>query len=228
MSREFAQDFFFQASVERVWQALTTPAEMEKWLGMKVLAFEPRQGGKVHLEGLHPGELVAFEPPHSFTWAWDPDDGSEPVVETLTLFAENGGTRIHLHSVLTGRWGDDLLYRGGNIAGWLDWMEGLAGWVERGQVVSSEPFGLLGAGLGAVAAGDKERIFIKTVKARGAAEAGGLQVGDVLTAWNGEPLNQVATFWRLLWRSPAGTKIRFSVERDGKPLQAEVVLAPRS
>lgn len=227
MSRLFEQDFFVKAPVERVWRALTTPAEMEKWLGMKVLSFEPRVGGKVHLEGLHPGELTAFEPPNTFTWSWDPDNGTQPVVETLTLYPEEGGTRIHLHSVLNGRWGEDPLFRGGNIAGWLDWMEGLAGWVERGEAVSSEPFGLLGAGLGAEERDGAERLFVKTVKVGGAAEAAGLQVGDLLISWDSTPLSQVSTFWRLLWHSPGGTRIRFGVERGTRHLEVEVVLGAR-
>jgi uncharacterized protein YndB with AHSA1/START domain len=227
MSRLFEQDFVFKASIERVWQALTTPAEMEKWLGSKVLAFEPRVGGKVHIEGLHAGELTAFEPPRTFTWSWDPVDGTEPVIETLTLHEEEGGVRIHLHSVLTGRWADDPMFRGGNIGGWLNWMEDLAAWVERGEEASTEPYGLLGAGLGAESNGESDRIFVKSVKAGGPAEAAGLQVGDVLRSWNGQALQQVSTLYRIMWRCPAGTMVRLEVERAGAPLVAELVLAAR-
>jgi uncharacterized protein YndB with AHSA1/START domain len=227
MSRLFEQDFVFKASIERVWQALTTPTEMERWLGMKVIYFEPHQGGRVQFEGLALGHLTEFDPPHTFTWSWDPEKGTEPMAETLVLTDEDGGTRIHLHSVLTGRWAEDPLYRGGNLAGWLDWMAGLAGWVERGEAVSSEPSGLLGAGLGAKVEDDRERVFIKTVTAGGAAEAAGLQVGDLLTSWDGEPLEQVYTFWHHLWHSPAGTNIRLGVDRDGVAVEAKLVLAPR-
>lgn len=228
MSRLFEQDFFLKASVERVWQALTTPAEMEKWLGMKVIWFEPRVGGKVQFEGLTLGQLTEFDPPHTFTWSWDPDNGTEPQTETLTLHAENGGTRIHLRSVQTGRWADNLLYRGGNVAGWLMWMESLGRWMERGEEAWSEPFGLLGAGLGAREEGELERVFIKSVKEGGAAEAAGLQAGDVLTAWNGTALTQVLTFWLLQWNSPAGTRVRLEVDRGGEQVETEVVLAPRA
>lgn len=103
MSRLFEEDFFFKASVERVWQALTTPEGNGEVAGLQGARFEPRVGGSVHLEGLHPGELTAFEPPHTFTWAWDPDDGSEPVVETLTLEAVEGGTRIRFGVERDGR-----------------------------------------------------------------------------------------------------------------------------
>lgn len=225
MSRLFEHDFFFKASVERVWTALTTPELMEKWLGHRVLAFEPQVGGKVHLEGLHPGELTKWEPPYSFTWSWDPDNGTEPVVETLTLHEEEGGVRIHLHSVMTGKWGSDPMFRGGSIAGWLNWMEGLAAWLERGEVASTERFGLLGAGLGAEEVGEGERIFIKSVKAGGPAEAAGLQVGDTLTSWDGQALSLVSTLYRCLWKSLAGTKVRLGVERGGAALETEIVLA---
>lgn len=227
MSRQFEREFLFRAGVERVWEALTTPAEMEKWIGSKVLAFEPHPGGKIHLEGLHEGEIVEFEPPHRFTWAWDPDNGTEPVVETLTLEAVDGGTRIHLRSVLTGRWGEDPYFRGGIIAGWLQWMEGLANWLERGQVAASEPFGLMEAGLMAEESGAVERLLVKSVKAGGAAEAAGLQVGDILTTWDGQSLDQVATFWRLLWNSQAGQRIRLGVDRASEAAEVELVLAAR-
>lgn len=225
MSRLYEHDLFFKASVERVWQALTTPELMEKWLGQKVIAFEPQVGGKVHLEGLHPGALTKWEPPYTFTWSWDPDNGTEPVVETLTLHEEEGGVRIHLHSVLTGRWSSDPLFRGGAIAGWLNWMEALAAWLERGEVASAERFGILGAGLGAESVGETERIFIKTVKAGGPAEAAGIQVGDLLTSWNGVALQAVSTLYKVLWKSPAGTRVRLGIGRGGATLETEIVLA---
>lgn len=68
MSRVYEEDFFVKASVERVWQALTTPAEMEKWLGMKVLSFEPRQGGRIEVDGLSGGSRS----PRSRRGRWAP------------------------------------------------------------------------------------------------------------------------------------------------------------
>lgn len=76
--------------------------------------------------------------------------------------------------------------------------------------------------------GAVERLLVKSVKAGGASEAAGLLVGDVLTTWDGQPLDQVATFWRLLWSSPAGRRIHLGVERTGEAVELELVLAARS
>jgi hypothetical protein len=125
---------------------------------------------------------------------------------------EDGGTRIHLHSFQAGRWGDDLMYRGGIIGGWRMWMTAVAGWVERGEVLSSAHMGALSAGLGAREEGGAERIYITKLTADGTADLAGVQVGDVLLKWNEQPLDEVATFWQLLWRSPAGARVRFGLE----------------
>jgi uncharacterized protein YndB with AHSA1/START domain len=227
MSRILEKDHFFRAPVERVWQALTTPSEMSLWLGMRVVELDLQPGGILKVEGLHPGEITAVEAPRKLAWAWDPENGTEPGRETITLHAEEGGTRLHLHSVSIGRWADDRLYFGGNEAGWENWLEDLAALVDEGKVSAPEgPNGSFQFGLKAEADGaDRDRLSVKSVVPGGAAEAAGLAVGDLLVAWDGQPLDRASAWWKRAWRTSPGQKVRLSVRRGDSAFEAEVVLA---
>jgi uncharacterized protein YndB with AHSA1/START domain len=82
--------------VERVWSALTEPAEVGAWFGEDVTLLELRPGGRMvqHFRdpsrpelGLITSEHVITEvdPPHRLAWAWKPwpEPGEEdlPVLE---------------------------------------------------------------------------------------------------------------------------------------------------
>ncbi|MFZ5817004.1 MAG: SRPBCC domain-containing protein [Bacillota bacterium] len=225
MNRVFEKEYLFRASVERVWQALTDPEEMSRWMGHRVIALELRPGGRLEVEGLHAGTIRELEPPRRMVWAWDPDDGSQPMVETITLHPADGGTRVEVHVVAQGRWAEDLMYFSGVEAGWEGWLQAINQLIETGTVPEEQGGGLLEASLGAEEIDGKHRLFVKRVKPGGAAEAAGLQVGDTLRSWNGKPLERVATFWRLFWSSPPGAQVRLEVERSGQLLTLELVLA---
>lgn len=223
MSRMLEKEYLFRAPVERVWAALTTPSDMSRWMGMQV-ELEPRVGGMIKAGPLHPGVIQVFEPPHRLQWAWDPSDGTEPLVETITLYAEEGGTRLHLRSVAVGKWSANLMYWGANVSGWELWLEAMAGWVENGVAASDAPHGVLGAGFRAEEQDGVQRIFVRTVREGGPAARAGVQPGDTLKGWNGQPVPDTTTFWNLLRRSRPGERVRLELERGGAPVVAELVL----
>jgi uncharacterized protein YndB with AHSA1/START domain len=89
--------------VERVWRAISEPAELERWLAYHV-EFEPRVGGKfvLHLGGPNndevpsPGEVTVFDPPRVLEatggdeggllrWELKPDAGGCHLTFTHTL-----------------------------------------------------------------------------------------------------------------------------------------------
>ncbi len=224
MTRQFEKDVFFKAPVERVWQAITTPEQMQVWIGHKVVAFEPRVGGTVHLEGLFPGKVAVFEPPYRFGWEWDPDNGTEPGTEILTLYPEDGGTRLHLVSIACGRWADKPMYFGGNEAGWLDWLEAMQSLVHTGTASLHYGGGRLTAGVDAEETASGCRLFITKVAPGGAAEQAGVQAGDTLLSWNGHHLDRPATFWRHAWRGNPGDRVVLELERSGQLIHAELTL----
>lgn len=225
MNRVFEKEYRFKANPERVWQALTDPDQVGKWMGHAVIAMEPRPGGRLEVEGLHPGVIQEIEPMRRMVWAWDPDDGTQPMVETITLHEDGTGTRLHVHVVAQGRWAEDLMYFSGVEAGWQGWLRAMDQWIEHGLVDEEEGGGLLEASLGAEEAGEDHRLFVKQVKAGGVAEAAGIQPGDRLLSWNGRRLDRVPTFWDLFWRTPPGGQVRLELERNGAVITVDLALA---
>lgn len=68
--------------VERVWEAISDPAELEQWLAYRV-ELEPRAGGRfvLHLGGPNneevstPGQVTIFDPPHVLEATGGDQDG---------------------------------------------------------------------------------------------------------------------------------------------------------
>jgi uncharacterized protein YndB with AHSA1/START domain len=228
MMREFEKEYRFKAKVERVWEAFTDPSQVAKWMGRRVIALELRPGGRFEVEGLFPGEIREVEPLRRLVWAWDPDNGSQPIVETITLHPHDDGTRVVVHALAHGRWAEDLMFFSGVEAGWEEWLEALDAWMTDGTVSTDEPGGLLQAGVKAEEVDGRHRLYIQTVKPGGVAEAAGIQVGDTLKAWNGQELTRVATFWRLFWRTRPGERVTLTLERNGEPFSVELALAARA
>ncbi len=67
------------AAPEEVWAALTERDALEAWLGR--MRYEPRVGSPLTLDfgsGVEIyGEILAFEPPHLFSFTWSPFEGGE-------------------------------------------------------------------------------------------------------------------------------------------------------
>jgi uncharacterized protein YndB with AHSA1/START domain len=64
---------------ERVWRAVTDPAELKQWFPSAVI-YEPRVGAPMQFDfgGEHdldvwPGEVLAWEPPSVFGFRWAED-----------------------------------------------------------------------------------------------------------------------------------------------------------
>jgi uncharacterized protein YndB with AHSA1/START domain len=65
---------------ERVWRAVTDPAELRHWFPSEVI-YEPRVGapmtfdfGGEHGLDTYPGEVLAWDPPSVFAFAWGKDE----------------------------------------------------------------------------------------------------------------------------------------------------------
>jgi uncharacterized protein YndB with AHSA1/START domain len=79
---------------DRVWRAITDPAELRQWFPSEVI-YEPRVGAPMSFDfgGDHgvdvlPGEVVAWDPPNVFAFAWGKDE------LRFTLTDAPGGTRL--------------------------------------------------------------------------------------------------------------------------------------
>jgi uncharacterized protein YndB with AHSA1/START domain len=79
---------------ERVWRAVTDPAELRHWFPSEVI-YEPRVGapmtfdfGGEHDLDTYPGEVLAWDPPSVFAFAWGKDE------LRFELSDAAGGTRL--------------------------------------------------------------------------------------------------------------------------------------
>lgn len=87
--------------------------------------------------------------------------------------------------------------------------------------------GYLGAGMHPVRDGDVQGAIVVKLDAEGPARAAGLQVGDVITAWNGEAVRGPrGMMWRL-GADTAGATVTLSILRGGAAQDIEVRLGEK-
>jgi uncharacterized protein YndB with AHSA1/START domain len=87
--------------IERVWTAVSDPAELRHWFPSAV-AYEPRVGGSVSFSGDpytegSSGVVLVYEPPRRFSFQWMADELH------LTLDPVEEGCRLTLVNVLADR-----------------------------------------------------------------------------------------------------------------------------
>jgi uncharacterized protein YndB with AHSA1/START domain len=112
------------APPERIFQALTDPAQLALWFGnvgcpVKQWEMDPRPGGRygysmengtLTINGVSKfechGEITEIDPPHLLVYTWVAnwhDDKSHRTVVRWELFSEDNGTRVRVtHSGLAG------------------------------------------------------------------------------------------------------------------------------
>lgn len=99
----------FQASIERVWQAITDAEELGAWFPNAGASFEPTPGFEGwfawdldECTGRYAVQVVEVEAPRRISWRWarEPDvaiaDAYTTLVEWTLEPLSNGGTRLHM------------------------------------------------------------------------------------------------------------------------------------
>ena len=113
----------FDAPIERVWRAITDPAELAQWFGHEAhLELTPGGDGAMIWpeHGSFAMRVVEVEEPTRFVWRWvhEPDtafdDAPSTLVEWTLTEREDGGTSLHLREsgFLTDK------HQGENDGGW--------------------------------------------------------------------------------------------------------------
>ena len=72
--------------------------------------------------------------------------------------------------------------------------------------------------------GVKEGALISSVTKNSPAGEAGLEAGDVITSWNGQPVNGSARLHTFLYQAKAGDKATLGVVRRGKKSEVEITL----
>jgi len=114
------------AAPERVWRAITDPAELSRWFPQRA-EWDLRPGGEGVFfwegHGNFPIRVEAVDPPRYLAWRWGREADEDPeVAESATLVEwwldprDNGGTTLRLRE--SGfRFGP---HRAGNEEGWTE------------------------------------------------------------------------------------------------------------
>jgi S1-C subfamily serine protease len=88
--------------------------------------------------------------------------------------------------------------------------------------------GYLGLGLQPVKLGDGGIGAMATsVDAKGPGGAAGVRQGDIIVAWNGEPIRGVHHLVRMLGPDSVGTNVRLTLRRAGEPVETTLTIGER-
>ena len=93
------------------------------------------------------------------------------------------------------------------------------GRIARGYLgLGLQPVKLDGGGIGAMAI---------SVEAKGPGDAAGVRQGDIIVAWNGEPIRGVHLLVRALGPDSVGASVRLTLRRAGEPVEATLTIGER-
>ena len=96
--------------------------------------------------------------------------------------------------------------------------------------------GYLGAGLqrvrqeranGSQSSGSRRGVLVVSVDPNGPSARAGILVGDIVTAWNGQPIERVREIMRLLGPESIGSTVDLGLIRGGAPTALRVVIGER-
>jgi uncharacterized protein YndB with AHSA1/START domain len=134
IGRTLEKELFIKASPQRVFQALTTKEDLERWFLVKA-EVDVRPGGAIRFEWgpgmVEVGMILVLEPPHRLSYTWE-TLGPGPTTITFELTAENDGTRLHLTHTDIGTGEDWDTYYTGINGGWSAHLADLTSWLETG------------------------------------------------------------------------------------------------
>jgi uncharacterized protein YndB with AHSA1/START domain len=134
IGRTLEKEVFIKASPQRVFQALTTKEDLERWFLVKA-EVDLRPGGAIRFAWgpamVEVGKILVCEPPHRLSYSWEALEPS-PTTITFELTAENDGTRLHLIHTGIGVGEDWDAYSTAVDSGWSAHLIDLTTWLETG------------------------------------------------------------------------------------------------
>lgn len=111
--------------VERVWRAISTPAELEQWFPAAV-EWTPSPGEELEAYGMT-GQVTLVEPPHKLEWTFNGDE------YRFELNEEDGGSQLVFLHVF-----DDRASAAQTAAGWEAYFTRLEPLLEGGFMSEQE------------------------------------------------------------------------------------------
>jgi uncharacterized protein YndB with AHSA1/START domain len=88
----------FNVDITELWEAVTKPSEISRWMMTQEMKLEPRVGGQVLYdwgeEGVGSGTVNIFDPPHTVEYSWEEPAGVS--VLRLDLREKQKGSELEL------------------------------------------------------------------------------------------------------------------------------------
>lgn len=141
IGRTLEKEIFIKASPQRVFQALTTKEELERWFLVKA-EVDLRPGGAIMFEWgpgmVEVGKILVCEPPHRLSYTWEAMEPG-PTTITFELMAEDDGTHLRLIHTGIGEGEDWDTYYNSVNSGWSAHLVDLTSQLETGTCPSPGP-----------------------------------------------------------------------------------------
>ncbi|MCA2218276.1 SRPBCC domain-containing protein [Jidongwangia harbinensis] len=227
MSRSCLNSVIVAADRERIWTALTDPAELNRWETTDA-HLDLRVGGGFLYEYAYgpsrPGTFLVVDPPRRLiqdNLVFN-HNTSYHFLNTVELRAAGAGTEV---SVLVEGYGDDpdqQWLRESMDLGWATDLQVLKAYVERGEDIRPIVWKGLRMGLRYTSAANLPTaaagsgVVLLEVFAGSPAEQAGLRAGDVVTAVDGRKVEDFRGFREQLADHRPGGTATFSVIRGGE------------
>jgi uncharacterized protein YndB with AHSA1/START domain len=134
--RTIEREIVLKAAPERVFRALTDPAELVKWFTHSA-EVDLRPGGTLRFTwadyGAVPGRILEVDPPRRFVYAWtqQPDVGETTIAIDLEPVAEGTRLRVVHTGFETGPDWDRIYVE--DVETWPKELENLRAWLEDGR-----------------------------------------------------------------------------------------------
>ena len=128
-------------------------------------------------------------------------------------FSDRGAARWRFPGLTINRAVDQLLPRGHVFRGYLG--------------VSLQPVKREAASNGSQSSGGERGVLVVGLDPDGPSARAGMLVGDIVTAWDGKPINRVREVVRLLGSESVGRTVDLSLIRGGTPVALKVVIGER-
>lgn len=145
MAENIEKELFINAAPERVFQALSEKAELERWFVQRA-DVDLRPGGALRFQwapgAVEVGKFLALDPSHRLSYNWEALSPT-PTTVTFALTPENGGTRLHLSHTGIGKGEDWDNYYAALNSGWDVHCKNLTAWLETGVCETPGPTGTL-------------------------------------------------------------------------------------
>jgi S1-C subfamily serine protease len=102
------------------------------------------------------------------------------------------------------------------------------GHVFRGYLGASlQPIRQERASNGSQSSGGRSGVLVVSIDPNGPSARAGILVGDIVTAWNGQPIERVREIMRLLGPESIGSTVDLGLIRGGAPTALRVVISER-